>query len=270
LFRGNLFEELEVSVEPVGRRDQLESQWNGRPRRTVLERKDDLLSLTREVRITVAEGVQIGASSKGLPRLSATLLARVMHQDQGEIERALKLAEVGEQTRDVLAVVLIEGMKAHQRIEQEKPRAVARERGTQALLIRRAIETKNGFGDDDKVELVDVDAPVPAEALQSRAPLSAFVLGKVNEAAPGRLDGESSQGRGAGSDAQGKIEPEEALETFRGSAQNTGSAPAPQPLDEPAILRLLAVEIPRVDGVELVRTRGLHGQSTLRARATWR
>src|SRR6266568_4827466 len=99
----------------VGR--ELEPAGGRRGRRAVLDAEDELAVAAAEIEVAIAPSVQV-------PRAAQRLAARA--EDRGHLARR----------------VFVDPVQAHERIEQEGPRAVAVEGGTQAGAIARGIETE--------------------------------------------------------------------------------------------------------------------------------
>ena len=76
-----------------------------------------------------------------------------MDQPNRRAGLALQQAEVAEQCGDLAGRVFIDGMKSDQRIENEKGGTVKHERGFQALLVGRAVQTQRIRRDDTNVQV---------------------------------------------------------------------------------------------------------------------
>jgi hypothetical protein len=60
-----------------------------------------------KVQVGVAPGVQIGGSPEGLPTGGSIALARMVDEEDGQVEAPLEGAEIGEEPGDVCSLVLI-------------------------------------------------------------------------------------------------------------------------------------------------------------------
>jgi hypothetical protein len=234
----------------------------------VLQGEEDVLALSGKVGIGVSEGVQVGASSKGLPGLSVGPLAGVMDEGQGHVEGSLKVPEVAQESRDVLTAVFIPGVKPHQRIEDQKPRPEVGDGGAEAFLVSVGVEAYRRFDDDRDVEVVERKPSVAAEGFEAAADLGATILGQVDESPAGGLNRETVEGGSAGGDADGEVESKMALHRLGRAADHAHSFPSPEALDEPPLLGAFSLEIPGEDGGEDLRFSGSHGQRTFRAATT--
>jgi hypothetical protein len=197
------------------------------------------------------------------------LLARVVDDDERQLEGSLEIAEVSQEPGDVLARVLVAGVQAHQGIEDEEAGPQAGDGGPEAQLIPLGVEPHDRLGDDRHVEVIEGDAPVAADGVEAAADLREPILGEVDEGGAWGRDGEPVEGGRAGGDADGEVEAEPALHRFWAAPDHADGFPSPEALDEPAVLGPLRLEVPGEDGGEEIGLVGIHGQRTFRAPTTW-
>jgi hypothetical protein len=193
----------------------------------------------------------------------------MMDEDQSEIEGTLELAEVSQESRDILGAVLVAGVKAHQGIQQKKPGPKVLQRGPQALLVPLRVQAHDRLCDDGEVQLRDLQAAVAADGLQPGSHLSVAILCEVNERPAGGLDAEAVQCRSPRGDAHGEVKPEPALQRLRAASKEAHSLATPEALDEPAILSTLDLQVASEDARETFGLGGIHGQRTFLAEMTW-
>lgn len=87
----------------------------------MLDGKRELVVGAPEVEARVKLGVEFRGAAECLTGTGvARTLARVMHDDDGDREAALEVAQVGEQWRDLGADVLVDAMQSHERVEDEQ------------------------------------------------------------------------------------------------------------------------------------------------------
>jgi hypothetical protein len=255
----------EMGPTAVSLRDELQRQRLRRLRGAVLERQHQPVTVARQVSVRVAKRVQIRAATQGLPGLGAVLLAGVVHEHDGQIERPLQLPQEAQEPGDVRRAVLIQTMQSHERIEDQHMRAQLAQDVAQALLIDVEVEAQHRRGDDMEVEGGDVEGAVAAERLDASADGGERVLGEIHEGGAGVVHGEAAQAGRARGDADGQLEAEPGLATLGRPAHDPDGGPGPEVLHEPAgALR----RGPDLGGAEDLQWWRGHGQSAFRASAT--
>ena len=91
----------------------------------MLDGKRELVAVAvaAQVEVAVAPGVELGGAAQGLAGADATgALPGVMDDEHGDAMPALQVAQIGEQRRDLAAVVFVDAMQPDERIEDEQPR----------------------------------------------------------------------------------------------------------------------------------------------------
>ena len=72
----------------------------------------------------------------------------VMDQDHGQLELALELAQVTQESGDLGGIIFIEAVKSDHRVEDEQARPQSLNRFGQALTVGGQVQTQNVGGDD--------------------------------------------------------------------------------------------------------------------------
>ncbi|MEJ7604483.1 MAG: hypothetical protein WKG01_41895 [Kofleriaceae bacterium] len=116
--------EMDVVVRSEDERDRF------RGRRTAMfDGEHELTAVPPQVEERVGPGEEIAGAAEALAgSTGGSVLACVMDDDDRDIERALKLAEVAEQGGDLTGVVLIDAVQADKRIEDQEARHIGRDR----------------------------------------------------------------------------------------------------------------------------------------------
>ena len=107
------------------------------------------IACASEVEITVAPGMQLGASAQGLSgaEVSATL-SGVMDQNDSGLVATLQSAQVVEQRSDVSGDVLVNAVQAHEGVEQEQGWAQSTDGIVEPVAIELEVDTQRGGSDD--------------------------------------------------------------------------------------------------------------------------
>lgn len=81
-----------------------------------------------------------------------------MHEQDGEVEAALELAQVGEQRGDLARCVLVDAMQSDERIEDEELGAQLGDRVSEAVAVALDVDPDRWRGDDVEVEVGEIAA----------------------------------------------------------------------------------------------------------------
>ncbi len=164
----------EVDVNIVAD-DELEAKWIGSGGGAVLDGEDERVLLRADMEVGVPPRVEVAASAKGLAGLgaAASVLACMMHNEDGDVVVALQGAEVAEQRRDLTGVVFVDALEANEGVEHEKAGRVAADGIAKARLIAPAIEAEDGDGDDVDGNGCELDLSRAADAGSSTSRTSA-------------------------------------------------------------------------------------------------
>jgi hypothetical protein len=203
-------DDLQVSCGAVGARGEPKLDGLDGGCGAMLEGESEVLAAeagASEIRSVIVPCVEITRASQGLAEVGADGLAHVVHDDDGDIEAALQLAEVAEQGGDVSGAVFVEAVQSHERVEQQELRAQVLEGGGEASLIGRLVESDGRGGDDVQIERVEVEGAVKAEACDASADLGESVLGEVDESGTGVESREATEERRSGRETDGEVEP---------------------------------------------------------------
>ena len=134
----------------------------------------------------------------------------MMHEEDGGVEVALEVAQIGEHRGDLRGGVHVDAVQAHEGIEHEQRGPQGGDRLAQALLVLGQIQAEGRGGDDLQVERLEPDAGGPGNTRQARAHDVEGVFGGEEEHAPGA-------GR----------------RLYRGSIADTNGRPPTLPADHP-------------------------------------
>src|SRR5438094_7156888 len=214
----------------VGR--ELEPAGGRRGRRAVLDAEDELAVAAAEIEVAIAPSVQVPRAAQRLAVRAAGpgVFAQVVDEDESESElvRALERAQLAEDRGHLARRVFVDPVQAHKRIEQEGPRAVAVEGGTQAGAIARGIETEGRRDDEAEVEIAEAEAAGGGDRREARAQVGGGVLGAVEEDGAGLRPGEATERRGAGRDRDRDVEGEPGLPDLGGAADHADAVGTPE------------------------------------------
>jgi len=162
-------------------------------------------------------------------------LAGVMHEGDRGVVVALQRTQEAEQRGELTGGVLIDGVQAHERVEDEERGAQVSDRGTQCLAILFAIEPEAWHGDDMDIEGLEVSAGGMGNALEPPAHDWGGVLRGIEQHRPNLPDREAAQtGRSCG-DRDGEIKGEEGFAALWLAADDADGLSHPQSLDEPGL-----------------------------------
>ncbi len=174
----------DMQREPAATIGELELEARRRRRRAVLDRQQQALAVTTQIEIAVTPRVQLRRSAQRLAGAGAAALARVVDQRDGAAERALQLAQIGEQRRDLGGGVLINAVQADEWVEDDESRPQVFDLGEQPCAVGRDVEADDRIDDDVDIEAVPGDLCRCADPLQARARCGARP--RRRRAAPGR------------------------------------------------------------------------------------
>src|SRR5207247_4594644 len=149
-------------------------------------------------------------------------------KDESELVRALERAQLAEERGHLARRVFVDPVQAHERIDQEGPRAVAVEGGTQAGAIARGIETEGRRDDEAEVEIAGAEAAGGGARREARARVGGGVVGAVEEDGAGLRHGEATERRGAGRDRDRDVEGEPGLPDLGGAADHADAVGTPE------------------------------------------
>ena len=134
--------------------------------RAVLSRESEIITITAQIEIGIAPGVELGGAAQGLagPNAAGTLLG-VVDDDHGDAVSSLQLAQIGEQRRDLAAGILIDAMQTHEGIENEQARLQFGDGVVERPAVGFEIEPHGRSGDHLYVEIGERDACGGADAV---------------------------------------------------------------------------------------------------------
>ena len=159
------------------------------------------------------------------------------HQD-GQLELALEFAQVGEQRGDLGGVVFIDPVQADERIEDEQDAAGAAGRCGSGAARSSAVSRRSaGAVMTSHGQRVKGHLGGGADALQALAHHGQGVFGGEEQHRAGAAHGELAQAGGAGGDADGQIQGQEAFAALGFAAQDADGLVGPEAFDQPLGLR---------------------------------
>lgn len=265
-------DDLEMCAVAVVVRDETEVDGVLGGRGAMLEGEAECVGGAREVRAMIDPRMQIGTAAERLPEMRARAFGHMVDEENGDIVRALELAEVAEERGDFARVVFVARVEADERIENEELGAEPPDGGEEALLVGGGVEANGGRGDDVEIEGIEGDAAVSAEGGDACAHLGQGVFREEGECGSRLVDLKAIEHGRSGGDADGHVEPEPALGAFWLSTANANSG-GPDAVDEPRLRRRRVGELAGADGrkaLGVVAEIGVvgHGKSDFRAAAT--
>jgi len=130
-------------------------------------------------------------------------------------------------------VVFIDAVEADEGVEDEQDRLVVLDGVPKALAICRCIQAQGGSGNHLDREGFKGDLGGGGDAGQALTHDGQGVFGWEEQHGAGAADGEVAQARGAGGDAHGDIQSQEALTAFGFAAEDADGLVGPEALDQP-------------------------------------
>jgi hypothetical protein len=136
---------------------------------------------------------EVSRAAQALSGLARAVLACVVHDQDGDVVRALQFAEVPQQGGHLTGVVLIDAVQAYEGIEHEQARRILRDDLAQPPLVMRPVEAERGRRDEVKRQ-IDQSAPaVAADPPQARLDHGRRIFGHIEQHRPGVVDVEGAQ-----------------------------------------------------------------------------
>jgi hypothetical protein len=216
---------------------QLEGDGGGGGGGALLDGEGEQLSGTAEVEVGVTPGVKLGGAAEGLTgSCLGSALAGMVDEDDGELEAALELAEVGKKRGDLARDVLVDAMEADEGVEDEEARPEGGHRLSETLPVELEIKAEAGSCNDVDVEVGQVDARGAGDAVKPSADGVQGVLGGEEEDSSWMWHLETPQTGRSGGDGDGHVEGEEGLTALGLSSDDADGFIGPQSVDEPAVL----------------------------------
>jgi hypothetical protein len=201
---------------------------------SVFEREHEASVVAEEVGVRVAEGVEVGGSAERLARLRAALLADVVDEDDGDAVGALELAEIGEEAGHFLSVVLVQGMEAHEWVEEEQAGVERLDRRREPSTLERVVEAERRDGEEMQVEASERDSTVATDPVDAIADLLEGVLGQVDKRGTRLLGREAAERGSCRGDGDGHVEPKPGLAALGRATDNADRGAEPEVAQEPA------------------------------------
>ena len=181
----------------------------------VLDGQGDLVSVTAEIEVGVAPGVELGRAAQGLAGADvAGAFPGMVDDGDSEAVAALQLAQEGEQRRHFAADVLVDAMQADEGIEDKQARLQPGDGLVEADPIGLEIETQCRRGDHLDIEIGEGQTGGGADPVEPPADDVEGVFGGVEQDASGLGHGEAAQAARTGGDGHGEIEGEEGFAAF--------------------------------------------------------
>jgi hypothetical protein len=161
-------------------------------------------------------------------------LSGVVNEYDGEMEPALKLAQVPEDGGDLGGEVLVDSVKPDEGVEEKEPRPEAVNGIDEAFLVQLGVEPQRRRSDHVDIEFCKNELEMGADAFEPGADDVQGVFGGVEEDPALARDRKMSQARRAGGDGDGHIEDEETLATLGLASDDADGLVGPEALDEPS------------------------------------
>lgn len=254
-------EQVEVGSAPrVIEGTQDKGQRVGGGGGAVLDGQDEVVTEAAQVEVGVAPGVEVGGAAEGetgLGTLGATLPC-VVHNGDGDVVATLEVAQIAQQSGDVLCAVLVDAVEADKGIQQQQARAEQVEGTSETMLVAVEVEAEGARGDDLDGETVEVKTAVVTQGQEACLEDGRCVLGEVDQDGARRQDGEATEAGGAAGDGEGEVEAEPGLATLGGPADEADAGAGPQTLDEPGDGAVGRGQVGGGDDLEAVGGRGAH------------
>ncbi len=131
---------------------------------------EDLPVTAFEVEIAVSPGVQLGASSQGLPGSGGAAFAGVVDEQDRGLEASLDVAQEAEDGGDLGDGIFVDAVEADEGVENEEAGPDALHGLDQALAVGAMIEAQGWHVDDGDVEGLEAGVGGAGDALQAGAP----------------------------------------------------------------------------------------------------
>ncbi len=218
------------AVGPGGE-DECDGIWRGRG--AVFEGQQDLVVSACEVGGGVGPGPQVRGAAQCLTEVAPALLAHVVDERDRKLVLTRQRAQEAEQLSNVSSVILVAGMKSHQRIEEQETRREVRDGGGEAFAVARIVEPQRSGGDDVQRDAIDGQVAQRAQGGDALAHARQGILGEEDEDGTRGLDGKSTEAVGAGCDRDSEVEAEPGLPDLGMAGNEADGRVGPQVADEP-------------------------------------
>jgi hypothetical protein len=225
----------------------------------MLDGEEKFTAMSAEIEVAVAPGVEIAGPAQALAgrRRGSAILARVMDDDDGEIELALQSPEISEEGRDIAGVVFVDPVQADEGVEEQQARPQLAHGLEEATLIAIQIEAQRGGGDDVDGQGGEIESAMATEPGDACLDDGGRVLRHVEQHATGASDVEATKARRGARDREGDVEREPTLAALRSAADDADARTCPELVYEPLVIRVRLVEIGGAhDGQDVVL--GIH------------
>jgi len=167
----------------------------------------------------------------------------MVDDDDGHVEGALQLSQVGEDGGDLTGVVLIDLVQSHEGVQQQEPGVQLRHGVIEALLVAVQVEPQRGHRDHVDGQGVQVEAAMPAQAAQACLDIGVGVLGHVEQGGPRLGHVEGVQAGCAGGDGDRQIEAHPGFPQLRAARDQADPGAGPEGVDQPAALGISVFQL---------------------------
>lgn len=209
--------------------DEHEADGLGRGGSAMLDGEQELCAASADEQQRVRPREEVAGAAEALSGLaSRAVLARVVHDEDGDVMRALQLTQITEQRRDLTGIILIDAVYTHKRIEHEKPRCVLGNGIAETGLVVRAIEPERGRGDEVDGKVRKVEAAVTADTGETRLDDGRGILGHVEQDGADVAALEDAETRRAARDRERHFESEPRFADLGGTAKDTDARSRPE------------------------------------------
>jgi hypothetical protein len=194
----------------------------------------ELGTFAAQVKIGVAPAVEFTGTPQGLTRATGVgVFAGVVNQQDGQVKLTLEFPEVRKQRSDLSGIVFIDSVEPDQRIEDQQDRLESLHGMSEALAVRRCVQSERGCSYYFDRERFKSDLSGASDAFQSLAHDRQGVFGWKEQHLAGASHGKLPQAGRAGSDAHGHIQSEKAFAALRFTAEDAHGLIGPKTFDQP-------------------------------------
>jgi len=123
--------------------------------------------------------------------------------------------------------ISVDAVHADEGVEEKESRTDRAKCGVEAEEVVVEVEAERRRGDDEEVEVVEVDFALTTDGCDAGAHVGEGVLGEIDEGGSGACDVEASEAGGCGRDGDGHVESEPARTALGWAADEADGLVAP-------------------------------------------
>ena len=159
----------------------------------MFDRQPQLVTVTAQIEVAVAPGVEFRGTTQGLACTSMAAFASVVHEQHCGVELALECSQEGEQWGDVGCCIFVDAVETHEGVEHEQAWAQGGDGVAETTAIVFEVDTQSRCGDDMDIERIERDVCGAGDAFEALSYGVQCILGGEEHDGTGVCDGETAQ-----------------------------------------------------------------------------